>query len=116
MPPKPPLPHEDQPLTERTLTRWGAVGVSALSAVTVVVGAVWTLRGDVVMRSQLDTAIKDVADQALERVNAQAKVIDAALAPITATLKDTSDRLGKLREEVAELRGEIRGRSSSASR
>lgn len=116
MPPKQPLPPEEQPLTERVVGKWATVGIAVLSAVTVVVGSVWVLRGDVVMKAQLDKAIDDVAAQALERVNAQAKVLDAALQPIASTLKDTSDRLGKLREEVAELRGEIRGRSSSASR
>jgi hypothetical protein len=93
----------------------GTIAVAILSSgVTLGVG-IWILRGDVVMREQLDSAIASVSAQDAKALAAHAAVVDMALRPVIETLKDTSSLLGDLREEVAELRGEIRGRSGSQS-
>lgn len=93
----------------------GTIVTAVISAgATIAIGA-WTLRGDVVMREQLDAAISAVAAQDAKALAAHAAVVDTSLKPVIETLKDTSSLLGDLREEVAELRGEIRGRSGSSS-
>lgn len=93
----------------------GTIVVSIVSASVALGGGIWILRGDVVMREQLDSAIVAVSAQDAKALAAHAAVVDTALRPVIETLKDTSSLLGDLREEVAELRGEIRGRSGSQS-
>lgn len=93
----------------------GTIVVSIVSASVALGGGIWILRGDVVMREQLDAAVASVSAQDAKALAAHAAVVDTALRPVIETLKDTSSLLGDLREEVAELRGEIRGRSGSSS-
>lgn len=93
----------------------GTIVVSIVSASVALGGGIWILRGDIVMREQLDSAISAVAAQDAKALASHAAVVDTSLKPVIETLKDTSSLLGDLREEVAELRGEIRGRSGSSS-
>jgi hypothetical protein len=93
----------------------GTIAVAILSSGMTLGVGIWILRGDVVMREQLDSAVAGVAAQDAAALKAHAAVIDTAMRPIVENLKDTTALLGDLREEVAELRGEIRGRSGSSS-
>lgn len=93
----------------------GTIVTATLSAAMTLGAGIWILRGDVVMREQLDSAISAVSAQDAKALAAHAAVVDTSLKPVIETLKDTSSLLGDLREEVAELRGEIRGRSGSQS-
>jgi hypothetical protein len=114
-----PSPDAAPDLPERTVKfkigTLGTIITAALSASGALGVGAWMLRGDVVMREQLDAAVAGVAAQDAAALKAHASVIDTALRPIAETLKDTTTLLGDLREEVAELRGEIRGRSGSSS-
>lgn len=117
--PSPPDAAPGPDLPERVVRfRIGTLGTiitAVLSAAVTIAVGVWTLRGDVVMREQLDSAVDGVAAQDAAALKAHAAVIDTAMRPIVENLKDTTALLGDLREEVAELRGEIRGRSGSSS-
>lgn len=93
----------------------GTIVTAVLSAGATFGAGIWALRGDIVMREQLDSAIAAVSAQDAKALASHAAVVDTALRPVIETLKDTSALLGDLREEVAELRGEIRGRSGSSS-
>ncbi len=114
-----PDPAPDPDLPERVVRfRIGTLGTiitAVLSASGALGAGAWMLRGDVVMREQLDAAVAGVAAQDAAALKAHAAVIDTAMRPIVENLKDTTALLGDLREEVAELRGEIRGRSGSSS-
>lgn len=67
------------------------IGVAASAAV-VVVGAVWTLRGDLVTQSQLHAAMT---------------ALDARLLPVAGQVVTLSDKLAAVAERLAKLEGRL---------
>jgi len=64
----------------------------AVSAVVVIVGTVWTLRGDLVTQTQLSAAMT---------------ALDARLLPITEQVVTLSDKLAAVAERLAKLEGRL---------